>query len=77
MRSCVVLASAISEMQKSLQSTITLLNSIVERLELKGKKFEVFSSATDDEIQYFWEVLQTVEPSLTRDHTTKKAIKST
>ena len=63
-------------MQKSLQSTITLLNSIVERLEIKGKKFEVFSSATDDEIQYFWEVLQTVETSLTRDDTTKKAIKN-
>ena len=34
----------------------------------------MFSSSSDD-IQNFWEVLQTVDTTLTRDDTTEKAIK--
>ncbi len=65
--------------KKSLQAMISLLSDIVRRLELKKKKFEMFeraSDASDDDILNFWEVLQTVDSTLTRDDTTKKNIKN-
>ena len=58
-----------------MKPTITLLTNIVQRLELKGKKFEVFSGATEEDIQNLWEVLQTIDSTLTHKETTKKAIK--
>lgn len=63
------------DIKESLKPTITLLINIVQRLELKGKKFEVFSGATEEDIQNFWEVLQTIDSTLTCEETTKKAIK--
>ncbi len=64
------------EIKKSLQAMISLLSDIVRRLELKKKKFEIFESASDDDILNFWELLQTVDSTLTRDDTTKKNIKN-
>ena len=49
------------DIKKSLEPTITLLANIVQRLELKGKKFQVFSGAMEDDFQNFWEVLQTID----------------
>ena len=64
------------DIKKSLDPTITLLANIVQRLKLKGKKFQVFSGATEDDIQNFWEVLQTIEDlTLTHEDTPKKVIK--
>lgn len=63
------------DIKKSLEPTITLLTKIVQRLELKGKKFNVFDGATEEDIQNFWEVLQTIDSTLAREETTKKAIK--
>lgn len=63
------------EVQKSLEPTVALLSSILERLQLKEKKFKVFASSSDDDIQNFWEVLHTVDSTLSRDDTTKKDIK--
>ena len=54
---------------------MSLLTDVISRLELKGKKFKVYESCLDDEIQTFWEVLQLIEPLLTRDDTTKKDIR--
>lgn len=62
-------------MKKSLESTVTLLTDIVQRLELKGKKCSAFSGATEEDIENFWEVLQTVDSTLTLEETIKKAIK--
>jgi len=39
--------------ERSLEPTITLLADIVQRLELKGKKFYVFSGSTEEDIQNF------------------------
>ena len=36
----------------------------MKRLELKGKKFDVFNSATDLEIDTFWEELLSIDPAL-------------
>ena len=63
------------DIKKSLEPTITSLTSIVQCLELKGKKFQVFSGATEEDIQNYWEVLQTIDSTLTREETTKQAIK--
>uniref|UniRef100_A0A1X7SJS1 Uncharacterized protein n=1 Tax=Amphimedon queenslandica TaxID=400682 RepID=A0A1X7SJS1_AMPQE len=62
------------DVQKALQPPIELLKSIILRLELKDKKFEVFESASQKEIQDFWEVLLLIDSSLTRDHSSKASI---
>ena len=64
-----------SEVSQCLQSAIDLLNSILHRLELKGKAFDTYDAADDNEIQAFWEILQQVDETLTSSDTTKKAIK--
>ena len=50
------------------------LASILVRLELKGKKFNIFQSATQQEIEDFWEILLTIDSFLTRDDTTQKSL---
>ena len=42
--------------ERSLEPSITLLADNVQRLELKGKKFQVFSGSMEEDIQNFWEV---------------------
>ncbi|XP_019863660.1 PREDICTED: uncharacterized protein LOC109592718 [Amphimedon queenslandica] len=64
------------DVQKALQPPIELLKSIILRLELKDKKFEVFESASQKEIQDFWEVLLLIDSSLTRDHSSKASIEN-
>ena len=59
------------EISKLVQSTLSLLSDVICRI---GKKFKVYESCSDGEIQTFWEVLQLIEPELTRDDTTKKGI---
>ncbi len=43
------------------------------RLELKGKKFQIFESATDREIEWFFEVLLKIDSLITKEHTTRKS----
>ena len=45
------------EIKKSSDLTITLLTNIAKCLELKRKKFQVFSGATEDHIQTFWKAI--------------------
>ena len=52
-----------------------MLTSIVQRLELKEKSFQLFSGATEEDIQTFWEALQTIVSTLTHEETTEHAIK--
>ena len=44
------------------------------RLELKGKNFQVFQSASSSEITEFWDVLLSIETSLTRTGITKASL---
>ncbi len=64
-----------SEVSKSLEPVIELLSNIVKRLELKGQPFETYKTAKDDEIEAFWEIVQTIDASLTPSDTTMKSIK--
>ena len=50
------------EVKSSLQLPMELLKSITERLELKGKPFQVFDSASIDEISDFRECLHFIDP---------------
>lgn len=54
------------EIAKSLESTISLLSDVISRLQLKGKKFQVYESSSSENIDNFWEVLQLIEPLLTK-----------
>ena len=60
----------------SLQPPIELLASITERLELKGKPFRVFDSASEDEISDFWESLHFIDPSLEESDSSKAVLSS-
>ncbi len=62
------------EICTSLDSTKSLLSDVISRLQLKGKKFKVFESCSDEDIDNFWEVLQLIEPRLTREDTKKKTL---
>ena len=41
-----------------------LLSDIMRRLELNGKKFEVETACSDNELESFWEILLQIESSL-------------
>ena len=62
------------DITNSLKEPKDLLSSIMLRLELKGEKFRVFESATEREIEDFWEILLTIDALLTRDDTTQKSL---
>ena len=63
------------DVRNSLAPTKELIASVLRRLQLKGKNFQVFSSASDKEIEDFWDVLLTIEASLTRCDTTQVSLK--
>jgi hypothetical protein len=54
-----------------LKPAIDLLGEIFQRLQLKGKAFEVYEAATKEEIEEFWSVLLLIDSTLTIDDTTK------
>ena len=62
------------DVKGALTSPLNLLENITKRLELKGKPFSVFESATDDEIYAFWEVLNLVDESLSMDDNNKSIL---
>ena len=62
------------EIAKSLQFTSSLLSDVISCLQLKGKKFQVYGSSSSEDIHNFWEVLELIEPLLTRNDTRKKDI---
>ena len=63
-----------SEVANSLKPPKELIASIVVRLELKEKKFKVFESASEEEIEEFFKVLLKIESSISRQDTTQKSI---
>ena len=58
----------------SLKPAVDLLN-IFQRLELKGKAFEVYKAATKEGIEEFLSVLLLIDSTVTIDDTTKDKIK--
>lgn len=59
------------EITQSIMQPIDLLSGIMQRLELKGKHFEVRSACSDGEMEAFWEILLQIDPSLSNNDTTK------
>ena len=65
-----------SDVSSSLKSPKDLISSIMDCLELKGRKFNVFESASNDEINQFFSILLKVDSLLTKDSMTRKACMS-
>ncbi|XP_019855518.1 PREDICTED: uncharacterized protein LOC109584280 [Amphimedon queenslandica] len=61
---------------ETLKPVKELLNSTLQRLELKGKAFQIFDSASKTELEDFWSILLVIEPLLTEDSPSKEALKS-
>ena len=55
------------DVKLSLSPTKELISNVLKRLELKGKKFEIFNSASDEEISELWDCLLTIDQSLSQD----------
>ena len=69
-------ASAYKEQVKeTLKFPTELLTDILKRLKLKNKYFQVFESCDENEMDAFWEIINQVDQSLSREDTTKKAVK--
>ena len=50
---------------------------LMEHLELKGKKFSSFPSASDEDIDSMWEAVQAIDPLTEKDESlTKKNLSS-
>jgi hypothetical protein len=59
----------------TLEPVKELLISILTRLKLHDKNFEIFQSASELEINEFWNVLLKIDSALTREDTTKSSLK--
>ena len=64
-----------TEVAKSVKAPVDLLSDIMRRLELNGKKFEVETACSDDELESFWEILLQIESSLSPDDTTRDKVR--
>ena len=65
-----------ADVKMSIQPPIELLTSITERLELKGKPFVVFNSASGDEIRDFWESLHFIDSFIEESDSSKAILSS-
>ena len=63
-----------SDVSSSLKLPKDLISSIMDHLELKGRKFNVFESASNDEIDQFFSILLKVDSLLTKDSMTRKSV---
>ena len=55
------------DVKLSLSPTKELISDVLKRLELKRKKFEIFNSASDEEISDLWDCLLKIDRSLSQD----------
>ncbi len=62
------------EILESVKPAKELIASVMQRLKLKGKKFEFFSSSSDQEMPSLWGVLLDIELLLTRNDITKACL---
>jgi hypothetical protein len=63
------------EVAESIKQPIDLVSDIMQRLELKGKHFEIETACSDDELEAFWEILLQIEPSLSQEDTSRDKTK--
>ena len=61
------------DVANSLKPTKELISSVIKRLELKSKKFDIFQSASENEIQEFWQILLTIDANVTIKDTTQNS----
>ena len=66
--------STLKDVADSLKQPIDLLESILIRLELNKKTFQIFEKASQKEIEDFWDILLKIDASLTCEHSTQKSI---
>lgn len=66
------LKSAVSD---SIASTKIILSEIAQRLELKGKKFQVFTAASPSELDEFWTALLSLDSTFQLKHSSKVCAK--
>lgn len=59
----------------SLQAPIRLIRDVFNRQSLKDEQFETFTAASETEIERFWETIQLVDDSVTREDRTTEHIK--
>ena len=59
------------ELKDSLATPIELLNSQMQRFSLKGKSFEIFTPASEAEIDVLWQQIMVLVSQILRDKTTK------
>ena len=64
-----------TEVAESVKAPVDLLSDIMRRLELNGKKFEVETACSDDELESFWEILLQIKSSLSPDDTTQDKVR--
>ena len=57
-----------------MEASIDLIEGIFERLSLKDESFKTYKAATDDDIEYLWESLLTIDDTLNIQDKTKKSI---
>ena len=60
--------STLKDVADSLKQPIDLLESILIRLELNKKTFQMFEKASQKEIEDFWDILLKIDASLTCEH---------
>ena len=64
------------QVASTLKPAVNLLHDIIKRLELKGRVFELYDAATEEEIDEFWAVLLQIDKTLTRENLTKKNVQA-
>ena len=64
-----------AKVAESIKAPVDLLSDIMRRLELNGKKFEVETACSDDELESFWEILLQIESSLSSYDTTQDKVR--
>ena len=62
------------EVKASLQPPLKLLGDITSRLELKKEPFSVVESASDDQIEAFWEIIHCVDDTVDMSESSKSTL---
>ena len=63
-------------LKESLNPTITLLNDIFKRLQLKDKNFETFETASEFDMDALWDSILLIDSTLTKEDKSWTSIKN-
>ncbi|GES77179.1 hypothetical protein GLOIN_2v1828214 [Rhizophagus clarus] len=56
-----------NELKESLNPTITLLNDLFKRLQLKDKNFETFKAASEFDMNVLWDLILRIDSTLMKE----------